>query len=134
VPEVLEMIGKLARADLQDVYTIVVDEDGNEKAVPDLVKAIKSGNTYMLKGLEHNRDGTVKKFIIEDRAPYIDKLCEILGLTNKNGNNKRDSRSYQEKLRDSGLDPKTIVEELEALTRELKSEQVTEVYDASVNA
>ncbi len=152
VPQLLELIAKLARADMQDIYTIEewddeqvasVDEDGTEhvrivhhkRAVPDLVRAIESGNSYIIKAVEHNRDGSVKKLLIEDRSTYIGMLAEVLGLIKSPGDKRGQPRSYRDRIRESGIDPMVILEELEALKRELSGESVErEVYDASVDS
>ena len=146
VPETLEMIAKLARADVRDFYkveewderTTETDEDGVEhvtiihhkRAVPDLVKAIERGDSYAIKGVEHNRDGSVKKFMIEDRAPYIDKLCEILGLTNRNRMHPKPYGSFLDRLRDSGMNPRTVMREMKALMEEMQ-EASGEIFDAT---
>lgn len=146
VAETLEMIAKLARADLQDVYRIeewdereeTVDEAGvthvtithHKRAVPDLVKAIERGDSYIIKSIEHDRQGNVKKLLIEDRAPYIDKLCLILGLTAKQGIHKKPFGSFLDRLRESGMNPRTVLQEMKALMSEM--EQVSgEMFDAT---
>lgn len=129
--ELLQMVASLARGDIRNYVRVeeweetVTDiaEDGTTvehtetryRVLPDLFEALKSGNTYALKSVEWNRDGTVKKLVLDDRFEAIRLIGAALGMFGLDKNNENDGISFKERMRN--IDPRVVVEELAKIAK-----------------
>lgn len=139
-PELMQMVASIARADVRNYLRVEevesVDEQSGEVAttkriVPDLASAIESGNTYAIKSIEFNRDGSVKKFVLEEKLEAIRLIGAAFGMFGLDKSHENDGLSMRERLRN--LDPRIVLSQLVLVAKEfgISNEELGTIFDAT---